>query len=433
MEIIKQGAEAKLYLIDFNGRKAIVKQRFKKKYRHPQLDDQLTPRRVLQEARCLQKLPVLVPQLYLVDLPNNSIYMEYIEGVTIRDHICSGTANLKQIGTCIGKQLATIHDIDIVHGDLTSSNILLKDNELVWIDFGLSYVSHLPEDKGVDIYVLERALQSTHPKEAEQLNQTCNYETLEIPNNFEPSDITMDDKNIYVVSDNGKIGIFDKSGNYQSKIKIAGKPDLEGITVIDKRPNILFLAVEYPPTLIEYDLTTDKMEREWDLSEYLIEHGEAHEHESPRSQGIESLVYVENDGAGYFFVGRQHDGMIFVFEITFTEPIDIEFYTKFQPFKRGDLSSLQVYNNHLFLLYDRPEILQSISLSGLFRFTEHKVGEGDSELLGYMDFRGLEGILFTDDYVYLCVDHNDDQRLLRMKKQDFFNCFYYGRALEYYQ
>ncbi|KAJ3311502.1 TP53 regulating kinase [Boothiomyces sp. JEL0838] len=169
MEIIKQGAEAKIYLIEFNGRKAIVKQRFKKKYRHPQLDDQLTPRRVLQEARCLQKLPVLVPQLYLVDLPNNTIYMEYIDGITVRDHIANGHADLKYIGNSIGKQLATIHDSDIVHGDLTSSNILLKDNELVWIDFGLSYVSNLPEDKGVDIYVLERALLSTHPKEAEEL------------------------------------------------------------------------------------------------------------------------------------------------------------------------------------------------------------------------------------------------------------------------
>jgi TP53 regulating kinase-like protein len=31
------------------------------------------------------------------------------------------------------------------------------------IDFGLSYISTLPEDKGVDLYVLERAFLSTHP------------------------------------------------------------------------------------------------------------------------------------------------------------------------------------------------------------------------------------------------------------------------------
>ena len=31
------------------------------------------------------------------------------------------------------------------------------------IDFGLSYVSTLAEDKAVDLYVLERAFASTHP------------------------------------------------------------------------------------------------------------------------------------------------------------------------------------------------------------------------------------------------------------------------------
>ncbi|KAJ3311501.1 hypothetical protein HDV04_003988 [Boothiomyces sp. JEL0838] len=264
-------------------------------------------------------------------------------------------------------------------------------------------------------------------------NHTCEYESLYIPNKFEPSDITVDDKNIYVVSDNGKVGIFDKSGQYISKIKLDGKPDLEGITVIDKRPNILFLAVEYPPALIEYDLGADKIEKEWDLSEYLIENGEAHEHEAARSQGIESLVYVEHQGSGYFFIGRQHDGMIFVFQIIFTEPVDIKYQTRFQPFKRGDLSSLQVYNSHLFLLYDKPQIMQSVSLQDLFSFTEHHIGDPGSELIGYMDIRGLEGILFTENFVYLCVDHQDDQRLLRMPKVDFFNCFYYGQALNYYQ
>lgn len=33
----------------------------------------------------------------------------------------------------------------------------------VLIDFGLSYVSVMPEDKAVDLYVLERAFSSTHP------------------------------------------------------------------------------------------------------------------------------------------------------------------------------------------------------------------------------------------------------------------------------
>ena len=53
---------------------------------------------------------------------------------------------------------------DVIHGDLTTSNMLLRDSEdIVLIDFGLSYISSLVEDKGVDLYVLERAFLSCHP------------------------------------------------------------------------------------------------------------------------------------------------------------------------------------------------------------------------------------------------------------------------------
>jgi len=72
----------------------------------------------------------------------------------------------------IGAEIAKMHAADIIHGDLTTSNMMLRHpsslalgvrTELVLIDFGLSYVSNLVEDKAVDLYVLERAFSSTHP------------------------------------------------------------------------------------------------------------------------------------------------------------------------------------------------------------------------------------------------------------------------------
>ncbi|ERE71565.1 solute carrier family 13 member 3 [Cricetulus griseus] len=67
----------------------------------------------------------------------------------------------------IGQTLARMHDEDLIHGDLTTSNMLLKrpleQLHIILIDFGLSFVSGLPEDKGVDLYVLEKAFLSTHP------------------------------------------------------------------------------------------------------------------------------------------------------------------------------------------------------------------------------------------------------------------------------
>jgi len=52
-ELLRQGAEAKLYLGEYLGQRAIVKERFAKKYRLPELDVRLTRERLRAEARSL--------------------------------------------------------------------------------------------------------------------------------------------------------------------------------------------------------------------------------------------------------------------------------------------------------------------------------------------------------------------------------------------
>lgn len=52
-ELVKQGAEARVYRCGFLGRPTIVKERFHKRYRHPALDDKLSRRRTLQEVRSI--------------------------------------------------------------------------------------------------------------------------------------------------------------------------------------------------------------------------------------------------------------------------------------------------------------------------------------------------------------------------------------------
>ncbi|RUP45480.1 hypothetical protein BC936DRAFT_148116 [Jimgerdemannia flammicorona] len=171
--LIKQGAEARIYTAPFltlpNG--CIAKERFTKAYRHPVLDKKLTARRVVQEARCLHKClraGIDTPTVYFVDVEGSTIYMEYVLGKMVRNVLLEGIKSTEDVDILAGKigaAIAKMHAIDIVHGDLTTSNLLLRDgNEsLVVIDFGLSYVSNLPEDKAVDLYVLERAFLSTHP------------------------------------------------------------------------------------------------------------------------------------------------------------------------------------------------------------------------------------------------------------------------------
>lgn len=167
--MVSQGAEARLWETVFLQRPVIVKERFKKRYRTEELDSKLTLARLKQESRGLirsRKLGVLAPVLYFVDYATNSLYLEKIEGKTIKKVLSEGDLNSeqrKEIFEKIGKAVATLHDGNLNHGDLTTSNMILKpDGMLVFVDFGLSYASQEAEDKAVDLYVLERAISSAH-------------------------------------------------------------------------------------------------------------------------------------------------------------------------------------------------------------------------------------------------------------------------------
>ncbi|KAG8007335.1 TP53-regulating kinase, partial [Nibea albiflora] len=199
-EILKQGAEARVYRAQFLGKPTIVKQRFPKRYRHPTLDEKLTHRRTVQEVRSVLRCRkagkfssisqraveilhfhfssgIPAPVVYFVDYTSHCIFLEEIIGSsTVRDHIMSTQQSdsckeleLERLAERMGHILAKMHDEDVIHGDLTTSNMLLRcslengESDLVLIDFGLSYISALPEDKGVDLYVLEKAFLSTHP------------------------------------------------------------------------------------------------------------------------------------------------------------------------------------------------------------------------------------------------------------------------------
>ncbi|CAO3703249.1 unnamed protein product [Rhizopus stolonifer] len=97
--LIKQGAEAKvLRLSTFLSLPTgcIAKERFKKTYRHPDLNQQLTTKRVIQEARNLQKCRKAgmdTPTVYFVDTDNSTIYMENIVGITIKQRLLENQKN----------------------------------------------------------------------------------------------------------------------------------------------------------------------------------------------------------------------------------------------------------------------------------------------------------------------------------------------------
>jgi len=160
---IGRGAEAIITLED--NPKRVLKNRISKGYRIKEIDDELRKTRTRKEAKILQKLKGLTPQLISTD-KSSKIEMEHIEGSLIKDIIDEKPL----LGKEIGKQTGIMHDEDIIHGDLTTGNMLLdKNNNIKFIDFGLSYQSTKDEDKAVDLHLLLEALESKHYKEKEKI------------------------------------------------------------------------------------------------------------------------------------------------------------------------------------------------------------------------------------------------------------------------
>jgi len=162
MKIIAQGAEAKLYF----DRKKIIKDRIKKNYRIEQLDEKLRKTRTKQEANLItaaRRAGVPTPFLYEID--KNKIIMEYIQGKTIKEIFQKSDENkIKKLSIEIGQLIGKLHSNGIIHGDLTTSNMILRDNKIYFIDFGLGYFSQKIEDQGTDLRLLYNALKSTHFK-----------------------------------------------------------------------------------------------------------------------------------------------------------------------------------------------------------------------------------------------------------------------------
>jgi len=189
-KIIAQGAEAKIILTTpqrgggrgaLSSQKKITKDRISKSYRLKILDDKIRKQRTKSEKKLLEKA------CKIIDAPNpfplkefNKIEMPFIEGKKLSEHLDSfPLAKQKQICKIIGESIAKLHDANIIHGDLTTSNIILverlPDNKqtpaptIYFIDFGLGYTSTKAEDKAVDLHLLKQALEAKHFKHWEDL------------------------------------------------------------------------------------------------------------------------------------------------------------------------------------------------------------------------------------------------------------------------
>jgi Mn2+-dependent serine/threonine protein kinase len=175
-DMVEKGAEANIYPREWMGHEVLMKERISKSYRIEEIDHRLRKRRTKGEAKLLHMAKtcgVTTPLLYDIDKDNKTITMEFIKGKPVKDVFNeSNLSKIKPICKKIGEKVARLHGCGIIHGDLTSSNLLLKDDEIVFIDFGLGKISNLVEDKGTDLLVFKKALTGIHYDIAEDCFQS---------------------------------------------------------------------------------------------------------------------------------------------------------------------------------------------------------------------------------------------------------------------
>lgn len=166
-KIIQQGAEAIIYL----SKDTITKDRIKKSYRHPKLDEQIRKRRTKAETKLLEKASEIINSPKPIENQEwDKIQMPFIDGKKLSEHLDKfSLKEQKQICKKIGESIAKLHDAEIIHGDLTTSNMILKDDKVFFIDFGLGFISHKFEDKAVDLHLLKQALEAKHFKTWKEL------------------------------------------------------------------------------------------------------------------------------------------------------------------------------------------------------------------------------------------------------------------------
>jgi len=166
-KMIHKGAEASLFYGHWFGKEVIFKHRILKDYRIEQLDRKIRTIRTLNEARALIKVKeyrINTPQVYEIDTESSTIIMKYISGFKLKNLIKTlNISKKKEIFTQLGRIIAILHINGHIHGDITTSNIIITSSEDIFlIDFGLHDYSDSIEDKSVDLHLLKRVLISSH-------------------------------------------------------------------------------------------------------------------------------------------------------------------------------------------------------------------------------------------------------------------------------
>ena len=208
------------------------------------------------------------------------------------------------------------------------------------------------------------------------------------------------------------------------------------------RPDLIYIGQEYPATIIEYNLTSSSIHRQFNIQHLFDDRPTG---TKSKNAGLESLVYASLAVEDVFIVGRQFDAMLFIFRIPPITPVstpNLHYFGSLRPpGPARDLSSLTIWNGYLWLLFDKDKQLLRWDIRAVeSHFPFLKAGgeplDASSATVSTLEFTtiGQEGIAFIDDpgssaggWVFVGVDpskkYGPRKGLLRYPLQSFLSCF----------
>ncbi|OGF30398.1 hypothetical protein A2533_02355 [Candidatus Falkowbacteria bacterium RIFOXYD2_FULL_35_9] len=158
-------------------------------------------------------------------------------------------------------------------------------------------------------------------------------DTINLPSPYEPSGLAWNEvtKKLFSVSDltsdGNRITMMNADGSNQLTWKMGG--DFEALTIVDPNSNKIYVGVENPDAIYEFDITSPvnspQIPKKWDLTTWLT---------GPANSGLEGLAFVPNGfhpygdraSGGVFYAGVQRpvdinndttvdDGLIYAFDV----------------------------------------------------------------------------------------------------------------------
>ncbi len=165
-EVIYRGAEATLTAATRFGRLVVVKQRRPKAYRIAELETAIARGRMRNEARLLRRAReagVGAPAVLDADPEAQTLVLEYLGRRALRETFDTMPSRERRRGArAVGEAVGRLHKAGVIHGDLTTSNMILKGGEVYLLDFSLGQVGERLEERAVDLKAFKDSFAATH-------------------------------------------------------------------------------------------------------------------------------------------------------------------------------------------------------------------------------------------------------------------------------